>query len=101
MVTLDRIRLTGLLRKKPWQRGFFYCGLSLRTRHGLVWQPFGGLSGTARRGHPTVALRLVGVAPPRRGQDTSCGEGVRPRPAEPAPSPARGTWQFHEISLEW
>jgi hypothetical protein len=24
MVTLDRIRLTGLLRKKPWQRGFFY-----------------------------------------------------------------------------
>jgi len=25
MVTLDRIRLTGLLRKKPWKRGFFYC----------------------------------------------------------------------------
>ena len=24
MVTQDRIRLTGLLRKKPWQRGFFY-----------------------------------------------------------------------------
>jgi hypothetical protein len=24
MVTLDRIRLTGLLRKKPWKRGFFY-----------------------------------------------------------------------------
>src|SRR5438477_10668105 len=24
MVILDRIRLTGLLRKKPWKRGFFY-----------------------------------------------------------------------------
>src|SRR3954447_2528822 len=24
MVTPDRIRLTGLLRKKPWYRGFFY-----------------------------------------------------------------------------
>jgi hypothetical protein len=24
MVTRDRIRLTGLLRKKPRQRGFFY-----------------------------------------------------------------------------
>jgi hypothetical protein len=25
MVILDRIRLTGLLRKKPWKRGFFYA----------------------------------------------------------------------------
>ena len=24
MVTHDRIRLTGLLQKKPWKRGFFY-----------------------------------------------------------------------------
>jgi hypothetical protein len=24
MVTLDRIRLTGLLRKKPWKQGFFH-----------------------------------------------------------------------------
>jgi hypothetical protein len=24
MVTQDKIRLTGLLRKKPWKRGFFY-----------------------------------------------------------------------------
>ena len=24
MATLDRIRLTGLLRRKPWKRGFFY-----------------------------------------------------------------------------
>ena len=24
MVTRDRIRLTGLLREKPWKRGFFY-----------------------------------------------------------------------------
>jgi hypothetical protein len=29
MVTLDRIRLTGLLRKKPRQRGFFYERLPL------------------------------------------------------------------------
>ena len=28
MVTLDRIRLTGLLREKPWKQGFFY------------WSPF-------------------------------------------------------------
>src|SRR5512133_3574122 len=26
MGTGDRIRLTGLLRKKPWKRGFFYLG---------------------------------------------------------------------------
>src|SRR6267154_479268 len=32
MVTLDKIRLTGLLRKKPWQRGFFYEGFSLRLQ---------------------------------------------------------------------
>jgi hypothetical protein len=25
MAVHDRIRLTGLLRKKPWQRGFFYA----------------------------------------------------------------------------
>jgi SAM-dependent methyltransferase len=25
MVTLDRIRLTGLLRRKPWKQGFFYA----------------------------------------------------------------------------
>src|SRR5438270_14060394 len=27
MVTLDRIRLTGLLRRKPRKRGFLYCAL--------------------------------------------------------------------------
>src|SRR5215475_2913451 len=33
MVTLDRIRLTGLLRKKPWKRGFFYGpGVTLQNR---------------------------------------------------------------------
>ena len=26
MVTHDRIRLTGLLRRKPWQQGFLYMG---------------------------------------------------------------------------
>jgi hypothetical protein len=32
MVTLDRIRLTGLLRKKPRQRGFFYAGAARGAR---------------------------------------------------------------------
>src|SRR5215211_5953120 len=32
MVAHDRIRLTGLLRKKPWQRGFFYVVRLRRTR---------------------------------------------------------------------
>ncbi len=32
MVTLDRIRLTGLLREKPWKRGFFYGPDSPATR---------------------------------------------------------------------
>src|SRR3954463_9254073 len=32
MVTLDRIRLTGLLRKKPWKRGFFYSVVSPGSR---------------------------------------------------------------------
>src|SRR5438105_12932334 len=32
MVTLDRSRLTGLLRKKPWKRGFFYGPASRATR---------------------------------------------------------------------
>jgi hypothetical protein len=32
MVTQDRIRLTGLLRKKPWKRGFFYGPDSPATR---------------------------------------------------------------------
>jgi hypothetical protein len=31
MVTLDRIRLTGLLRKKPRKRGFFYGSSSPLT----------------------------------------------------------------------
>jgi hypothetical protein len=32
MVTLDRVRLRGLLRKKPWKRGFFYGPDSPATR---------------------------------------------------------------------
>src|SRR6266542_3907171 len=32
MVTHDRIRLTGLLRKKPWKRGFLYSAFCRGTR---------------------------------------------------------------------
>jgi len=32
MVTLDRIRLTGLLMEKPWKRGFSYGPDSSATR---------------------------------------------------------------------
>jgi hypothetical protein len=41
MVILDRIRLTGLLRKKPWKRGFFYSGPSGRSAvlRGLIQLP--------------------------------------------------------------
>jgi len=58
MVTHDRIRLTGLLRKKPWKRGFFYACLlagdsSCSPRAG----PDDGLHGTARRGRPAWPRR--------------------------------------------
>jgi len=32
MVTLDRIRLTGLLRRKPWKQGFLYLCLPAGNR---------------------------------------------------------------------
>src|SRR5262245_41432106 len=39
MVTLDRIRLTGLLRRKPWKQGFFYGSiLSLLANASTVVQ---------------------------------------------------------------
>jgi hypothetical protein len=37
MVAHDRIRLTGLLRKKPWQRGFFYSVRLRRMRRGAAF----------------------------------------------------------------
>src|SRR3954471_4364882 len=72
MITLDKIRLTGLLRKKPWKRGFFYGDLSLRTRHGTDQAALGGFSGTARRGRPAIAsIGCAGFVPPRRREASS------------------------------
>src|SRR3954452_6557600 len=66
MITLDRIRLTGLLRKKPWRRGFFYRPDSPATRQA---RPQGqadcGLRGTARRGRPAWRLGRAGYEPLR------------------------------------
>jgi hypothetical protein len=39
MVTLDRIRLTGLLRKKPWKRGFFYSAFCPGTSYSWAHVP--------------------------------------------------------------
>ena len=44
MVTLDRIRLTGLLTEKPWKRGFSYCVGNPWIRHGTGEAVSGGLS---------------------------------------------------------
>src|SRR5713226_3813250 len=58
MVTLDRIRLIGLLRKTLANAGVFY----MTFRYGIVTvrvrQPLGGFTGTARGGRPAVAFRL-------------------------------------------
>src|SRR5919202_2163903 len=48
MVTQDRIRLIGLLRKKPWKRGFFYIPDSPATR----------------QAHPASGVTAVSVEPP-------------------------------------
>src|SRR5262249_23122514 len=53
--TDTRTRLTGLVRKKPWQRGFFYWVVFPELVLVSVKQPFGGLSGTVRRGRPDAA----------------------------------------------
>src|SRR4051812_9861782 len=45
MVTHDRIRLTGLLTKKPWEQGFFYL------RHAFIV--------SERFREPMVRVRLV------------------------------------------
>jgi hypothetical protein len=55
MVTLDRIRLTGLLQKKPWKRGFFYaCCFTGDSSGSPRGGPDGGfmepLGAVARRG---------------------------------------------------
>jgi hypothetical protein len=40
MVILDRIRLTGLLRKKPWERGFFYGSVEAAAGKESGFPPF-------------------------------------------------------------
>jgi len=56
MVTLDRIRLTGLLRKKPWKRGFFYQVVFPGTRRGIG-------QAALRRSHWNRSARAPGFAP--------------------------------------
>src|SRR5579885_753598 len=65
MVTRDRIRLTGLLRKKPWKRGFFYCVVSRGTRRGFGQQP------------SAVSLEPLGAGARR----SPCGLSASLRPA--------------------
>ena len=61
MVILDRIRLTGLLRKKLWKRGFFY----------------GPDSPATRQAHPAAGVTAVSVEPlgavARRGLESCAG----------------------------
>src|SRR3954468_22252105 len=60
MVTLDRIRLTGLLRRKPRQRGFFY-GATTTVRMNLrVARPHGEQLG---RPSARIVARPVLCAP--------------------------------------
>ena len=78
MVTLDRIRLTGLLREKPWKRGFFYACNSPATR----------------QARPAAGVTAVSVEPPgavaRRGLE-GCA-GYEPlRDAE-----AKHEWRLHQ-----
>ena len=58
MVTVNRIRLTGLLRKTLANAGVFY----MTFRDGIVTVrvrgPLGGFTGTARGGRLAVAFRL-------------------------------------------
>jgi hypothetical protein len=70
MVTLDRIRLTGLLRKKPWKQGFFYARCFTGDSSGAPRDgPDGGfmepLGAVARRDRWSCRLR---AAPRRQNQ---------------------------------
>ena len=65
-----RIRLTGLLRKKPWKRGFFYQVVFPWNSSGLrLCSLFGGLSGTARRRRPRSPSGLSAPLRPAREAD--------------------------------
>jgi len=60
MVALDRIRLTGLLRKKPWKRGFFYAPDSPATRQA---RPAAGLTAVSVEPLGAVARRCPEAVP--------------------------------------
>jgi hypothetical protein len=64
-----RIRLTGVLREKPWKRGFFYGPDSPATRQARppLWADW-GLGGTPRRGRPAWPRRpcRLRAAPQKR-----------------------------------
>ena len=64
MVALDKIRLTGLLRKKPWKRGFFYQVVLLGTRRG-----FG--QAAVRRSLWNRSARAPGLCPATSGAASS------------------------------
>jgi hypothetical protein len=67
-----RIRLTGLLRKKPWQRGFFHGLDSPATRQAHPATAGRGLGGTARRGRPAWPVGRAGYEPPRDAERNNC-----------------------------
>ena len=48
MAVPDRIRLTDLLRKKPWKQGFFYVGVPRRDAALGVLVPLGAVVGSGR-----------------------------------------------------
>src|SRR4249920_2094300 len=78
MVTLDRIRLTGLLRRKPWKRGFFYAAIrrsSLR-RSGSV-EAFGSPNLRFLALPVWEQLQLAGDRPARERDEAMDAVGVR------------------------
>src|SRR5689334_11639596 len=86
MVTLDRIRLTGLLRKKPRRRGFFYWGGPVRTRLGrrpaCASRLYRQLSARTRRYLPARSCRA------RLGRFDSYAAPLSREHGPPAPAPA-------------
>jgi hypothetical protein len=93
MVTRDRIRLTGLLRRKPWKRGFLYQVVLLGTRQGFgqaavrrsLWNrsarapelcPATFRAAAPRLAAPAVVCGVTHVEPPSPTPDR---EGATPR----------------------
>src|SRR5947208_3128810 len=106
MVTLDRIRLTGLLRRKPRRRGFFYGATLWCFLTFSFLAPRGAKEGDSGREHggsgPNGDTRRVNAqtcAPRRRGRCTRFGfDGVcDPRRARPAAAGTREHEPEHEL----